>query len=178
MTVRAPFVLALLGVSALALFAQRRPVRTADAMETIVETVKQAVSGPRGIRNNNPGNIVRTADQWRGMAANQSADARFVVFDAPVWGLRALVRVLRKYAAGGLTTVRGIITRWAPAVENDTAAYVDVVASRLGVDPDAPLQLSDHNMARLVEEIVRHENGQQPYPPSLFAEAINLERGA
>ena len=33
---------------------------------------------PRGIRNHNPGNIIRGADRWLGMAADQSADARLL----------------------------------------------------------------------------------------------------
>lgn len=151
---------------------------TEAIQENIVEPVKSVVSGVRGLRNNNPGNIVRTKDQWRGMSADQSADTRFVVFDAPVWGLRALARILRKYNASGLTTVQAMISKWAPPTENNTSAYANAVARELGVSPTQPLMLTDDTMARLMAAIVRHENGQQPYDSGLFAQAIQLERSA
>lgn len=131
----------------------------------------------RGLRNNNPGNIERTGDRWRGMSTDQSADERFVVFDSPVWGLRAMARVLRKYAAGGAVTVRAIINRWAPPTENITSAYVAAVARELNVDPDTPLVL-DAVMPELLAAITRHENGTQPYNTSTIAEAIRLEQSA
>lgn len=151
---------------------------TEAIQENIVEPVKSAVSGVRGLRNNNPGNIERTGDQWRGMSADQSADPRFVVFDAPVWGLRALARILRKYNASGLTTVQAMISKWAPSTENNTSAYAAAVARELGVSPTQQLMLTDDTMARLMAAIVRHENGQQPYDSGLFAQAIQLERSA
>lgn len=131
----------------------------------------------RGIRNNNPGNIERTRDRWRGMSADQSADERFVVFDSPEWGLRAMARVLRKYAAGGAVTVRAIINRWAPPTENVTSAYVAAVARELNVDPDTPLVL-DAVLPELLAAIVRHENGTQPYGTTTIAQAIQLEQSA
>ncbi len=43
---------------------------------------------PRGIRNNNPLNIRRTRDKWKGMKALQS-DAQFAQFESMEWGWRA-----------------------------------------------------------------------------------------
>lgn len=146
--------------------------------ENIVEPVKSVVSGIRGLRNNNPGNIERTRDQWKGMSADQSSDPRFVVFDAPVWGLRALARVLRKYNAAGLLSVQAMISKWAPSTENNTSAYANAVARELGVSPTQQLVMTDDVLARLMAAIVRHENGQQPYDSGLFAQAIQLERSA
>ena len=78
-------------------------------------------SQPRGIRNNNPGNIERNATRWAGMTAEQT-DPRFVVFTSPEYGFRALARTLltyqRKY---GLLSIEDMIGRWAPPNENDTA---------------------------------------------------------
>jgi hypothetical protein len=85
---------------------------------------------PRGIRNNNPGNIDRNTTKWQGMADDQSSDPRFVVFKTPQAGIRALAKILLTYQNhDGLKTVRGIIGRWAPAVENNTSAYVAAVAA-------------------------------------------------
>ena len=46
------------------------------------------MSLPRGIRNNNPLNIRRSKDKWKGMRAVQS-DAQFVQFESLEWGWRA-----------------------------------------------------------------------------------------
>lgn len=134
------------------------------------------MSNPRGIRNNNPGNIDRTAEKWQGMAADQSSDSRFVVFSAPVWGLRALAKVLLSYQRKhSLRTPAAIIGRWAPPVENDTGAYARQVAKALGVGVDDQIDLQRPEMLqRILPAIVQHENGQQPYPAALIAEAVRL----
>lgn len=131
---------------------------------------------PRGIRNHNPGNIDRTSERWQGMAADQSADSRFVVFTAPVWGLRALAKVLLSYQRKyGLNTSAKIIGRWAPPAENDTGAYARQVARALGVGVDDVVDLQDPGvLARIVPAIVQHENGQQPYPADLIDQAVRL----
>jgi len=122
------------------------------------------MSAPRGIRNHNPGNIRRSADPWQGLAKDQNDDA-FFQFAEPKWGIRALARVLISYQdRHGLRTVRAIISRWAPPVENQTSSYIDHVAHRLGVGADDPLDVHDYRVLRgLVEAIIAHENGQQPY---------------
>ncbi len=52
---------------------------------------------PRGIRNNNPGNI-RHGENWQGLNPNsRSIDAAFCVFNTPVAGIRALAKVLINY---------------------------------------------------------------------------------
>lgn len=134
------------------------------------------MSTPRGIRNNNPGNIDRTAERWQGMAADQSADSRFVVFTAPVWGLRALAKVLLSYQRKhGLRTPAAIIGRWAPPTENDTGAYARQVAKALGVGVNDAIDLQQPAMLqRILPAIVAHENGQQPYSAELIAEAVRL----
>lgn len=121
-------------------------------------------SVPRGIRNNNPGNIRRSADPWQGLAKDQNDDA-FFQFAEPKWGIRALARVLISYQdRHGLRTVRAIISRWAPPVENKTSSYIDHVARRLNVGADDPLDVHDYRVLRgLVEAIISHENGLQPY---------------
>jgi hypothetical protein len=131
---------------------------------------------PRGIRNNNPGNIERTGVRWRGMSVDQSGDPRFAVFDAPIWGLRAMARILRTYRDRGENTIRAIISRWAPPTENLTDAYVEAAARHVGRSPDEILTAAD--MIPLMEAIVRHENGVQPYDRALFAAALDLEQRA
>lgn len=127
---------------------------------------------PRGIRNNNPGNI-RHGDRWRGMAAEQP-DSAFITFTAPEYGIRAMGKLLANYESlHGLNTVAGIIGRWAPPVENNTAAYVNSVAQALGVSPDAPINVKAR-LPTLVPAIIKHENGMQPYTPGIIRDGLAL----
>ena len=97
---------------------------------------------PRGIRNNNPLNIRRSASKWRGMSAQQS-DHAFVQFENIRWGLRAAVLLLANYIAHGYNTPRKIINRWAPYCENDTNAYINYVCSYCNMQPDDVVQFDD-----------------------------------
>lgn len=129
---------------------------------------------PRGLRNFNPGNIRRSRTLWQGEAAEQT-DSAFVTFQAPEWGLRAIAKILLTYQRNGLDTVAKMIGRWAPANENDTGAYVASVAQFVGVDPDAPIDLTNPGlMASMIKAIVRHENGQQPFTDAQVAQAMRL----
>lgn len=136
-------------------------------------------SAPRGIRNNNPGNIRRGADSWRGLAAQQP-DPEFCTFTAPEWGLRAMGRVLLRYQAQyGLRSVNQMVSRWAPPSENNTAAYVAAVAADLGVRPDDAIDLNARAdlFALLLRAIVKHENGPawaDYYSPALYAQGVSL----
>lgn len=132
---------------------------------------------PRGIRNNNPGNIERNATAWDGLADDQRADERFCVFDSAEYGIRALCKILltyqRKY---GLKTVKAMIERWAPPVENDTDAYVARVAEFMSVGAYQEIHLKDNSiqLALMAEAIIGHENGQQPYDEATIFAAVDM----
>lgn len=132
---------------------------------------------PRGLRNNNPGNIERTSVKWKGMAADQSSDPRFIVFTAPQWGIRAIARILLGDWREGQDTIASLIHEWAPPVENDTDAYVKAVGSSCRVDPYAPCDIPDL-LPALIAGIIRHENGSQPYSLETIQLGIDLERSA
>jgi hypothetical protein len=130
---------------------------------------------PRGIRNRNPGNIRRSGDRWKGLAPLQS-DPAFFVFETPLWGIRAMAVILRNYQRRhGLKSLARIIGRWAPASENDTAAYVAAVSKAMHVRPRAQLDLNDAaSLSALIAAIIRHENGHQPYDLETIDMAIGL----
>ena len=119
---------------------------------------------PRGIRNNNPGNLRRSKDPWQGLASEQT-DPDFFQFVSSKWGIRALARTLIAYQdKDGRNTVNKIIDRWAPPTENNTTAYVQAVAAGVGVAADDEIDVHDYLVLRpLTLAIIRHENGQQPY---------------
>jgi len=119
---------------------------------------------PRGVRNNNPGNLDRTATVWRGedrSAAALASEMRFCVFETPQAGFRALAKTLLTYQRKhGLRTVRDMINRWAPPKENDTEAYIAQVAREVGVGSREIVSLSKQvPLQRMVTAIARHENG-------------------
>lgn len=129
---------------------------------------------PRGIRNSNPGNIRHSRTMWQGESAQQF-DPQFVTFEAPVWGLRAIVKIMRTYAGRGLRTIRQIVTRWAPPSENDTEAYIESVCANVGAGPDVEIDVGNADvLVAIVKAIVWHENGIQPYPDALIREAIQI----
>ena len=128
----------------------------------------------RGLRNNNPGNIRYDGTAWEGLASPPS-DGTFFVFTSPVYGIRAMARVLTNYVGldGVAPTVTGLISRWAPPSENDTASYIADVAGKLGVDPNTTLDLGSY-LPELVSAIIAHENFYDPYDPSLIVQGVNL----
>lgn len=135
-----------------------------------------STSGSRGIRNNNPGNI-RWGDEWQGLVLEtQRTDKSFCQFKSAEYGIRAMIVILRNYKIKhGLNTIRGIISRWAPSSENNTDAYISSVSKQTGIDADKVIDVTDSRiMTRLLEAIITHENGSQPYDFATFTKAFDL----
>ena len=125
---------------------------------------------PRGIRNNNPLNIIRFKNsKWAGMAAEQT-DPSFCQFATMVYGWRAAFVLLRKYYfTYKLRTIRAIISRWAPPEDNNpTGIYIDSVVLSLnhsGYKFDADMELPDPDVypafwAAVVTAMAMVENGK------------------
>ncbi|EGA65105.1 hypothetical protein [Vibrio brasiliensis] len=126
---------------------------------------------PRGFRNNNPLNIdYNPSNQWDGQTGIEKGvpSPRFATFKSKKWGVRAAAKLVRNYMNFyGLRTVYGIVDRWAPSVENDTNAYAEHVAHKLGVSPYEPILESD--IPELLYHMIKHENGKY-----LDRETVNL----
>ena len=127
---------------------------------------------PRGIRNNNPGNIRRSAVDWLGLSAEQT-DPDFFQFEQPQYGIRAIARILKTYQREGVQTLWEAINHWAPPTENDTDAYVKAVCTACDLLPTTKTDFSQI-MPQLVKAIIQHENGQQPYSDALIRYAVAL----
>jgi len=130
----------------------------------------------RGIRNNNPGNI-RWGDEWQGLVPQaQRTDKSFCQFISSEYGIRAMIIILRNYQSKyGLKTITGIVKRWAPPNENDTQAYIRSVATATGTAADKPIDLTDsRKLFPLLQAIIKHENGSQPYGLDVFIRALDL----
>lgn len=133
---------------------------------------------PRGVRNNNPGNIRRNrANKWQGLApADRQTDPDFEVFVSPEYGIRALAVTLITYQdRHGLKTVEDIVNRWAPPSENDTRSYIRAVARGTGRAPRAEIDTHDYQDLRLlVEAIIAHENAGYRYPGHVMAKGLEM----
>jgi len=129
----------------------------------------------RGERNNNPGNIDRNATVWKGMSDVQP-DVRFIRFNTPEYGIRALAKTLLTYNKKyGLCTVEQIIDRWAPPVENDTGAYIARVCDALDCEPDKAINMeSPTNLETLVRAIIKHENGRCIYSDKTIQDGVDM----
>lgn len=135
-----------------------------------------AITETRGVRNRNPGNIdYNPANQWQGqLKPDPAIEKRFARFDSPENGIRALGKLLLTYQRKhGLKTVKTIISRWAPSMENDTAAYVRAVEASTGTRPDTDVDLGQPAvMTGFVKAIIHHENAGYAYPDAVVAEGV------
>jgi len=120
----------------------------------------------RAVRNNNPGNI-RVGTNWQGlmprsqMNPDQAAETAFCVFLSPQWGFRAMATIFHTYHnKDGVTTLRGMVSRWAPPNENNTGAYLNDVCNHALWMPDTPFPFHDpDHMAICLKAFSIHEVG-------------------
>lgn len=108
-------------------------------------------NAPLGIRNNNPGNLRPVG-----------ASTGFQKFETMQEGLAALDKDLQIKGGRGVNTVRKVISAWAPPSENNTEAYIKTVAQRLGVPPDAALDMENPLVRQALSTAISlHENGSK-----------------
>lgn len=140
-----------------------------------VVTLGAYMAIPRGIRNKNPGNIrYNQANQWDGQTGKDSAG--FAKFNSSKMGIRALAKLVRNYQrVNGLNTIADIISKYAPATENNTASYIEHVAYAMSYSPASELDLSNPDeLADLTKAIIKHENGVNPYSDEEVKHAVAL----
>lgn len=125
---------------------------------------------PRGLRNNNPGNIRLSDTLWMG-EIRPSQDKYFCQFCDMAHGYRALLRTLQTYVRKrGCRTIADIIIRWAPPAENNTAAYITDVCRQLQVPSSHVIDVDDRDsMCALAAAISRHENGVDAVMEDIYA---------
>lgn len=110
-----------------------------------------ALTGSKGARNNNPGNL-----RWAGQTGAIGRDKEgFAIFRTWEDGVAAARRQITLDASRGMTSVSSIISSWAPANENNTGAYIADVAKRLGVGANDKLSPAQFNA--LASAIFVHE---------------------
>lgn len=113
----------------------------------------------RGLRNNNPGNIRRSAVKYKGETTG--SDPAFKTFETMAWGYRAMFVVLYTYQTRyGCDTIRQMITRYAPPKENNTESYIRAVSLESGVSDGVRITATNQDiMIPIVSAMSRVENG-------------------
>ena len=126
----------------------------------------------RGERNNNPFNLEH-GPAWLGLCATQT-DLPYLQFMTPEQGITAGFKSLHNQPRlHNLKTVYGIITRYAPPSENDTAAYINAICTALGVGEDDVLNLNDNDtLFKFGKAVIIHENGRCIYDDSTLSGCV------
>lgn len=134
----------------------------------------QLSNEPRGIRNNNPGNI-RHGSPWLGLISPQT-DPEFCQFITPEYGIRAMIIILYHYQDQyDLHTISSIISRWAPQNQNNTQQYIKFVSSSMNINSIQKINVHvPSTLFNLLRSIILYENGEQPYDSTTFNNAFTL----
>lgn len=121
---------------------------------------------PRGIRNNNPGNLEYGAfTRSRGAtgieAARGTQKGRFATFATMEEGIAAADAKLKSYITGGTDTIAKIVNRYAPASDgNNVPAYIAALSKATGKGANETLNPGDGDtMLSLLKGIIDHESG-------------------
>ena len=125
--------------------------------------ITQKKQQPRGIRNNNPLNMVRTKrSKWVGMRPQQT-DKMFCQFTSMAFGVRAAFIQLEKYwDEKHLRTISKIVRLWCPDSEKVMMVYENVVSGYTGIPKDdlLPRPSDDYiTWSRIFNAMCRVENG-------------------
>jgi len=126
---------------------------------------------PRGYRNNNPTNIRKNEFTYPGEIV-PSTDKSFKQFKSREYGYRAALALLKNsYIPKGYNTITKIITRWAPAKDNNnTAAYISDVCQLTGLTPGEVIS-SKEQLIKIVYAMAICENGSSTLPDLAEIEA-------
>lgn len=116
---------------------------------------------PRGVRNNNPGNIrYSPLNLWEGkIPYTQNTDSSFEQFIEWRYGIRALLLLLKKYIFR-YGTIEEMIRVYAPSVENNTENYIRTVSAETGIPRNQAITSDKGTLQKLAIAITRHECGE------------------
>lgn len=116
----------------------------------------------RGIRNNNPGNLVRTSETWLGKISHaKNTDSRFEQFVDVQHGIRAMLRDLVNDISKGSNTITKLIHQYAPPFENNTISYINAVSKGVGIGANDTIKVVNNALLlKLARAIIDHENGK------------------
>lgn len=115
------------------------------------------VAVPRGIRNNNPGNLKHVvSNNWVGLTGSDNTG--FCVFSRMSFGIRAMAIDILGDWKEGKKSVDALIREYSP--DDRVNNYIRFVSSRLGVHRHEALDLTHIALVRrLIVAMIKFENG-------------------
>lgn len=118
---------------------------------------------PSNVKNNNPGNIrINKFNSWKGrVPIDKNTDGNFEQFTEKFWGVRAMTRIVKGWIdKNKANTISGIITKYAPPVENNTSEYIQFVSKETGIDPNTPVTTDKKTMKAIIMAMGTMESGK------------------
>ena len=114
----------------------------------------------------NPGNLRK----W----GNAPIVNGFAQFGSDEEGLRAMASQLKIYQTRDkLNTLEAIISKYAPASENDTATYIQNAVQKTGYGAGEQLDLNDVNtLSKVMSAMTKQENFRSSYSPEYISKII------
>ncbi len=123
----------------------------------------------RGLRNNNPGNLITTDVIYDG-EIRPSQDPVFRQFKTMAYGYRAIFMLMAHYLNKNIDTIEQIITTYAPPHENPTEAYINRVCRATGIPRNRKLKKTDGaGFLNIVSAISHVENGVKAVESDVIA---------
>lgn len=109
----------------------------------------------RGIRNNNPLNIIHSNAVWQGESPTQT-DPNFVQFQSMEYGIRAAVLLLRAYKRRGISTIANIVKRWCP--DHTAESYIRNVCRLTGMSRNQVIDINhETQVISLLDAMIKVE---------------------
>jgi len=137
---------------------------------------KSCAGNPRGLKNNNPGNIRIGSSAWMGkIPISQNTDGSFEQFTTWIYGVRAMTKLVRNYILDGHNTINKIINRYAPPIENNTNHYISEMVKRTGKLSNQQIDPNDKTVIRrLIRGMAKMELGCDLITDAEFNKAWDL----
>ena len=158
-----------------------------DKAHSAVEWVKEKwdnLTGNRGIRNNNPGNLVASSKgkEWNGEIGS---DGKHAIFRTTEEGARAQALNVKKYVSQGKDTLAKITADWAPVDDHNLPdQYAKTVADRMSKDLGRPFTVNDKIditnekvFVSTLKNMAFVENGKLPYSDEVFVYGAKAAMG-
>jgi hypothetical protein len=147
---------------------------------TYSDGTTETLSGPRPLRNNNPGNL-----EYGDFAKSRGAvgsDGRYAVFPDVQTGTNAQISLLKSDSYNTLT-VSQMVNKYAPPSENPN--YLPKLINLTGLSPDTKLNsLTDEQFTNMVDKIQvvegfkTNDGNIKPYMPYATAQGPNTNNQA
>jgi hypothetical protein len=112
----------------------------AATLRGVGQGISEVLRGRGTIGQNNPFNLRDYNQNWEGQTG---ATEGFVDYEDERSGVRAADKLLENYGKQGVATIRDIVSKFAPANENDTEAYINFVSEQTGIPSEQPIDMGN-----------------------------------